>query len=192
MFWPRLQLTRNEAERWSVYNEPGKVQKGVLYSAYAGELNINSQTPEDAETIQISRRARILALTASGDVHNVEVQISDSSGEQYTMGYTPMTNLLTGMNMDPRGYDVFNAAAGTGTVKRLSLGMVFGGAFCLAPHVFEPNIVLLPNQSLSFKGRALNPTTPLPKYNPGNVNEVVRDGRAFLSFVLHVWEFPIE
>lgn len=178
MYWPRLQLTKNESERWAIYSEPGKVQRAALYRAHSGELNLSPQISEDVETIQISRRARVFGLTCSGDVHNIAIQMYDSAGEQYTMGFTPIGNLLCGSNLDMRGMQK----------ARLQLGMVFGDVFSLAPHIFEPNIVLLPNQSLSIKGKTLNPPTTLPKYG----SETALEGRAHLSFTVHVWEFPIE
>lgn len=192
MYWPRLQLTKSETERWATYSEPGKAQRAALYRAHAGELNITSQISEDVETIQISRRARVMGLTCSGDVHNVAIQLYDSAGEQYTMGFTPLGNLMCGTNVDSRGMHVFDTANNPSGPKRLALGMLFGDPFSIAPHIFEPNIVLLPNQSLSIKGKALNPPQPLPKFNAGNGAELLREGRVHVSFTIHVWEFPIE
>lgn len=185
MYWPRLRLTAEEMTRWTPYYEPNKLQRGVLYRAYNGEINLDSQTKEDTENIQISRRARILALTASGDVHNMEITISDSGGEQYTMGFTPMVNLLMGMNVDPRGMATFNTTINpTLDPRRLALLNVFSGAFYIAPHIFEPNIVLDANQTLIVKGRNL---VQLQLTEPEDTNP-----SSHVSFNLHVWEFPVE
>lgn len=194
MNWQRLQLTNEESKRWTVYSDPSKLQRPVLYRTYAGELNLNTTTPEDIENVQISRRARVMGLTASGDIHNMEISIYDSSGEQYTMNFAPLANLLMGLNVDPRGLALFKADEmfSGSNPKRLGLGMVHGSTFCLAPHIFEPNILLLPNQTLSVKGRALNPPSTLPKFNNANVNETAYEGQVHVSFNLHVWEFPIE
>jgi hypothetical protein len=190
MFWPRLQLTKLESERWAIYSEPDKLQRPALYRAYAGELSISSSKPEDIENIQISRRARVFALTASGDVHNTEVQIYDSAGEQYTMGYIPMSNLLPGLNVDPRGLATFTQPDPS-VPKKLALGQVFGIPINLAPHVFEPNIVLLPNQTLSFKARAAFPTGLLPNFSESDPSPQ-KEEKLHVSFALHVWEFSIE
>lgn len=184
MFCPRLQLTSEESRKWIPYSEPGKVQKNVLYRIYNGELNLSETNIEDSENIQISRRARVFALTASGDVPNVEVSIYDSTGEQYTPGgFVPLTNLLLGTNLDYRGTLKFDTVAG-GTGNAM-LG-VFASPHTGAPHIFEPNIVLLPNQTLTVKGRAMNPlgTLPVQANIPNQSNHV--------SFNFHVWEFPLE
>lgn len=195
-YWPRLQLTSSEQQRWAVYSQPGKAARAVLYRAYAGELRITTTTPEDAENIQISRRARVFAMTASGDVHNVEIAISDSSGEQYTMGFTPMTNLLMGLNADPRGMAIFGGQPtwAQNAVVGFPLGAMVGSPGCVAPHVFEPNIVLAPNQTLNIKGRALLPTRTLIKQTAPDVDnsETAHEEVVHLSFTLHAWEFPIE
>lgn len=186
MYWPRLQLTSKEAKRWAAYYEPDKLQRAVIYRVYNGEINLNNIVKEDIENIQISRRSRVIALTASGDVHNTEIQLYDSGGEQYIMGWTPMSNLLLGGIGDPRGMATNNAAldpyfAG----RRLAYGMVFGAAFTVAPHIFEPSIVLDPNQTISIKGRNMKTLAP-PSNQTGN------PGASHVSFCLHVWEFPIE
>ena len=192
MYWPRLQLTQGEARRWAVYAEPKKLQRAALYRAYAGELRVTPTVQEDTESIQISRRSRVFAMTASGDVHNFEVTIYDSSGEQYTMGYVPMCNLLLGMNADPRGFPSWGDGPFLPGLGKLPLGTVGGTPYCMSPHVFEPNIVLAPNQLLNFKGRALNPPQLLPKLNPSDAAEIQVSEFVHLSFCIHVWEFPLE
>jgi len=196
MYWPRLQLTEAELQKWSVYSQPGKIQRPVLYRAYAGELRITTTTPEDSENIQIARRSRVFAMTASGDVHNVEIQLVDSSGEQYTMGWTPMSNLLMGTNVDPRGMAIFAGQATWAQNASLGflLGSMVGNPYAAAPHIFEPNIVLAGNQTLNVKGRAMLPTRTLPKATaPDNDNsETAHEEIVHLSFVMHAWEFPLE
>jgi len=189
MFWPRLRLTKAEAARWIEYNNPDVKQKGVIYRTYAGEIALSTTNKEDTENLQISRRARCFALTASGDVNNIEVQIYDSAGEQYTMGFLPVSLLLLGAVPDfrsvPQIYGQTNW--GIGATFEMVAGFV-NGADTVAPHIFEPNIVLDPNQTISIKGRCMHalhdtdtitPSTPVPE-------------TALLCFNLHVWEFPIE
>lgn len=190
MYWPRFRLTKSESQRWTAYSNPDSKQKQVLYRTYAGELQLSTTNKEDAENLQIARRARVFALTASGDVNNIEVQIYDSSGEQYTMGFIPVSNLLLGAVPDFRSLPIL--AQPQFTIQPPGaygwLGGIIGGADTVAPHIFEPNIVLQPNQTLSIKGRcmhALTDTTPAGSYSA--VPET-----ATLCFNVHVWEFPIE
>lgn len=184
MYWPRLQLTKREQERWAPYYEPQNIQRGVLYRAYYGELNFNTVNFEDIENVQISRRARIFAMTVSGDVHNTSVEIFDSSGEQYTMGQTPLANMFMGLNSDPRGAGSFNPVLDPlFLTRRLTMGAVYGQFINLAPHVFEPNIVLEPNQTLSVRGRNL---ITIQDTSEGELPT------SHLSFCFHVWEFPVE
>lgn len=190
MYWPRLQLTKRESERWAPYFDPSKLQRAVIYRLYNGEINLTSTIKEDTENIQISRRARVFALTASGDIHNTELTIYDSGGEQYTMGFSPMANLLLGGIPDPRGLGTFNTALSPYYAgRRLSWASVFGLAASQAPHIFDPNIVLDPNQTLSFKGR--NMKTLAAVANAGSPNNG-RAGASHVSFNVHVWEFPVE
>jgi hypothetical protein len=189
MYWPRLQLTSKEAARWAPYFDPNKLQRAVIYRVYNGEINLNTITKEDTENIQISRRARVLAMTASGDVHNVEIQIFDSGGEQYTMGFTPMQNMLLGANGDPRGMGTFNVAlAPYYPARRISYGALFGIPYNVAPHIFDPNIVLDPNQTLSIKGRNMKQLSAVANGDVQNANA----GTSHVSFCLHCWEFPVE
>ncbi len=182
MYWPRLRLTADEATKWTPYSSPKLLQKNVIYRAYAGEVILDMTNKEDTETIQISRRSRVFAMTASGDVFNIEMQIYDSVGEQYTMGWVPVSNMILGTAADFRGFANFQPAFGL--PAGVPVGYVFGAA-SVAPHVFEPNIVLDPNQTLSFKARTMNALTALPA-DP-QTNET-----SLLSFVVHVWEFPVE
>ena len=191
MYWPRLQLTKRESERWASYYEPNKMQRAVLYRAYNGELNFTSVIKEDTENIQISRRSRIFAITASGDVHNTEVQIFDSGGEQYTMGFTPLMNLFLGNIGDPRGSASFNPLLdGFFLTRRIAFGSAFGMYYSVAPHVFDPNIVLEPNQTLSIKGRNMVTLRNATAQEPDNFVDL--PPTSHVSFNFHVWEFPVE
>jgi len=182
MYWPRLRLTAEEALRWTPYSSPKLLQKNVIYRAYAGEVILDMTNKEDSETLQISRRSRVFALTASGDVFNIELQIYDSVGEQYTMGFVPVGNLLLGTAADFRGFA--NSVPASGADPGVNTNFI-SCAYSIAPHIFEPNIVLEPNQTLTIKARTMNTLTTLPEFPL--VNEV-----SLLSFVLHVWEFPVE
>jgi len=199
MYWPNLQLTKQEALTHAVYAEPGKSQRAVKYRVYTGEVNITPTITEDIENIQISLRTRIMALTASGDIHNVEVEIYDSTGERYTMGFTPLTNLFPGTARDPRGEllnqflnryaTAFSVPPNTYSVYGNTLGLAGNGGMVMAPHVLEPNIVLASNQQLSIKARALVPPRTL---NPAHVGDTPRQERFTVEFCLHTWAFTNE
>jgi hypothetical protein len=99
-----------------------------------------------------------------------EVQISDITGEQYTTDFMPLSGLLGGWNIDPRSNENFTVTPGgfvTGTV-----GPNVGS---FTPCLFEPNILLAPNQTISVTGRPINPTITAPLH---------------VSLNFHVWEFP--
>jgi len=180
MFWPRFRLTPDEHKyngkyEGELYTDPQtKVQRSkphVLRRIYAGELVLSPTIRQDVETLQISRRCRVMGLTASGDVNQVEIQITDITGEQFTTDFIPMCDLIGGSNWDPRG-SLFYQNPPTATVG-LDTGYVFNNT-TYAPFIFEPNIVLAPNQTLSFTARFIDPTRQY----------------SLVSFCLHVYEFP--
>lgn len=195
MYWPRFRLTKEESQRWAVYSSPDAKQKGVLYRTYAGEIALSTTNREDSEPIQISRRARVMAFTASGDVHNIEIKITDSAGEQYTMGWVPVSNMLLGAAPDfrsmiiPGGNPIYSLGGSAGFILGFIPG-VMGGADTVAPHIFEPNIVLDPNQTITIQGRSMH---QLVQGSVASDPEIpVYAQTATLSFNLHVVEFPLE
>ncbi len=192
MYWPRFRLTKAEAQRWCVYSSPDSKNKAAVYRIYAGELQLSTTNKEDTENMQISRRSRVFAFTASGDVNNIEIQIYDSAGEQYTMNFIPVSNLLLGSNPDFRGVPLVGGPlAAVNLEPRLGLnpyGLIYGDT--VAPHIFQPNIVLDPNQTLSIKGRCMHGLTDSDFTTPGVGTSFSQT--ATLSFNLHVWEFPLE
>jgi hypothetical protein len=194
MYWPRFRLTKSEAKRWCVYSAPDKKEKNVLYRVYAGEIALSTTNKEDTENMQISRRARVFGFTCSGDVHNIELSIFDSAGEQYTMGFIPASLLVLGNVPDFRSINFTDGALATITgVPVNTIGFSSQHVFAMdsqAPHIFEPNIVLDPNQTLSVKGRAMYGLADVPTRASPTIN--ARPGTANLAFNIHVWEFPLE
>jgi len=193
MYWPRFRLTKAESARWCVYNNPDAKQKAVIYRIYAGELVLSTTNKEDTENLQISRRARVFAFTASGDVNNIEVQIYDSAGEQYTMGFVPVSNMLLGAVPDFRSVPIVSPvlAAINNAPPNFPGGWIPGlvtSSDTVAPHIFEPNIVLDPNQTLSIKGQCMHALHDT--FNDPSIPAVPE--QAVLSFNIHVWEFPLE
>ncbi len=171
--WPRFKLTPEEDKFSSKYEEPNSTKHIVLRRFYPGELNITPTIRQDQETFQISRRTRVFGFTVSGDINLIEIQITDITGEQFTTDFIPIVNMIGGSIADPRQMEVFaNAPPLAGG---LPTGFVVLPSFSLAPHIFEPCIVLAPNQTLSIAGRAIDPTMPGPLH---------------VEMCLHVWEFP--
>ncbi len=174
MYWPRFRLTPQEAQYSSIYEAPNITQKHVLRRIYAGEVALSAVVREDIETFQISRRARVFGITGSGDLNQMEVKIADITGEQYTTDFVPWSLLLGGSVYDPRGAAAFNPnfnAAPNGQ----STGFVFTGYETYIPYIFEPNVVIAPNQTMTFTVRPANPD---------------RAETLHVSFCIHVWEFP--
>lgn len=176
MSWPRFKLTGEESKYCQKYDDPTKPLQPVIRRIYPGTLTITSTIRQDTDVVQIARRSRIHAFTASGDVNLIEIQIIDSSGEQYTSDFIPIADFLCGSNWDPRsvgftrGWSGINGEA-PGNVK-VSSGYYF-------PFVFEPSIVLAPNQTLSFNARLINPAMATEEGD-----------QAHVDYCLHVWEFP--
>lgn len=170
--WPRFKLTQEESKYCSKYEgETGK--QHVLRRIYYGVLNLTSTIRLDTETFQIARRARLFALTASGDVNLVEVQITDITGEQFNTDFTPLSDLLCGTNWDPRSTGFYNSGIQSSVGLATSAFLVGGRTY--TPFVMEPAIVLAPNQTVSIQGRMIDPE---------------RQGPAHVSMTFHAWEFP--
>lgn len=165
--WPRMQLTTQEAQFSSKYEDPRSAKSRVLRRIYTNQLDINASLRADAVLFQISRRCRVFAITASGDIPNFLVELVDSTGEQYTAGPVPLSCLLTGWHSDP----LDNGGVVWPSVNGFAIAPVENGLF-----VQEPNIVLAPNQALNIN---VTPT------NPG---DLVTSFRVEIS--LHVYEFP--
>lgn len=174
MYWPRFRLTPEEAKYNSKYEEPGKPKIPVIRRIYPGELNITPSIRQDQETFQISRRSRLFGMTGSGDVNQLEVQIIDITGEQFTTDFVPLQLLLGGPSWDPRSIEFYNPIF-LGPPNGLRTGFVVVMHPTLTPHIFEPNITLAPNQTVSFVARPIDPG---------------RTGPIHVDLCLHVWEFP--
>ena len=171
--WPRFRLTKEESKYNSKYEEPGKSKMPVLRRIYAGELNITTTIRQDSETFQISRRSRLFGITASGDIYAMKIKISDISGEQYTTDYIAMSNLiLGGTAFDPRSNEIFNPLFNI--TPGISTGLV-SGYYTWAPFIFEPSLVMAPNQTVTVDAQPINPE---------------QEGPLHVDLCFHVWEFP--
>jgi hypothetical protein len=166
MYWPRLILTPEE-EKWSTkYFDPTTNRRGVLRRIYQGSLEINETQRNPIWNFQIARRCRVFGLTGIGDVDQLRMQFQDASGEQYYVN--PIL-----------GTQVFGGWAASGlqpTLPNLNTPQrSVGLTMYLCPFIFEPNIVLRPNQVLNIIGEPVLPYA----------------GQAYrIDLAIHVWEFP--
>jgi hypothetical protein len=166
MYWPRLILTPEEQQYATKYYDPKKAKRGVLRRFYQGSLETNSTIRTPFWNFQIARRCRVFGFTGIGDVDQIRIQFQDSSGEQYFVNPLLGTQVLGGW-----------AASGlqAGLPNLTSNARSVGLTTSLCPFIFEPNIVLKPNQTLNITGEPVLPY----------------DGTAYrMDFCIHVWEFP--
>ena len=167
--WPRLRLTPEEAayvQKYTAQTKPGVANKpGVIRRMYPGTLIIDATVRTPIYQFAIARRCRVFAINFAGDLNCFNLQIEDSAGEQFQI--TPMSSphFQAGPNDLPIG------TYGSPPVA----GPVFPG-MVLGPGVFDPNIRLLSNQTLSVRGQAVADATVIPE--------------ARIDFTLFVWEFP--
>lgn len=173
MYWPRLHLTDEEKRHSQKYYDPNRKGRGVLRRLYPGALVLTQQERAPTFSFQIARRCRVFGWTVSGDIARFKIQISDVTGEQHTSDSVRVTHLVTGYNAAPQG--VFPLPDAAPHQPPLA-------AVAAVPYIFEPNIVLSPNQTLNFRGEQTEPRTTV-----GDPPEGI-DYR--IDFVLHVWEFP--
>ncbi len=162
MFWPRCQLTPEESKWVSKYFDPN-LRRHVIRRTYNGFLSLTSVQRQPTFPFQIARRARIFALTASGDISQFRIQVQESAGEQYFAEPVAASNIFGGYNQMP------------GSAIYPNFTQVLGFPFTTSPFVLEPNIVLRPNQVLMLIGQEQAPYAGI-------------DYRMEVCF--HVWEYP--
>lgn len=201
-YWPNLELTAYEKQFVSEYKsrrpvkdpktgkqkidpqtgEPVWLEKpGVLRRLYKVLLNSvpaplvpGLETQHLEGVVQISRRARVFALTFAGDVNYWQLQISTASGEQFTPrlagGQFPIVTAMTsGVLWNIFATDMVEPPIITlpGDISADQL------AWGLHPLVIDPNWELSPNEQLIFSGAVPDP-----------------DILSVLEIGVHVWEFP--
>lgn len=149
MFWPRVHVPNRLAKLgWKKYRDPNTGNAAPFRRMYAGHLEINQTEQNPLWPFQIAREAHVLAITAIGDLHQMRIQLKDSSGETYFteptlasavfggFSYSGAQDPLTGMPLLP---------------SRTGLN------FTVCPFVFEPNLILLPNQVLNIQASPIRP-----------------------------------
>lgn len=165
MYWPRLRLTPTEKKYLGKYWDPRTGRRGVLRRMYPGHLVLSNNARLPLFNFQISRRCRVFALTVSGDVDWFRLLIETVSGERHTAEEVYLSGLLTGYTQLPPGL------SGAPATSPTNQGLY------PTPYVFEPNILLMPNQSLRLQGSPVTTNT-------------LDQGDRRIDFTLHVWEFP--
>jgi len=164
--WPRFRLTKEEAKYNSKYDSPGS-KPAVLRRIYPGFLELSQEVRSPTYTFQISRRCRIMGFTVSGDCQYFRIEFVDITGEQFTSGPIYLPNLIGGwtQNVLSNVYPVFTT------------DLINPDKHYHYPYIFEPNIVLAPNQTLTVNGSQI-------------INFQQGDPTKRIDFCLHVYEFP--
>lgn len=182
--WPELDLTDSEREFVRYYTDGDK--PGVLRRTY--RILLANQAipaagilmPRFIDNLQISRRARVFGLTFAGDTSIWWLEIKTASGEQLTPP-NPLAAQLVPPN--PSGCLVSSMTPGTPWNVSAQVSNFPGSAVVgvdqwqSGPLLLEPNLILVPNETLIFTG-----TPVLPAAHP--------DAVVALEIGIHVWEFP--
>lgn len=184
-YWPRLILTDEEKEWCVKYYDPNNPKPFVKRRMYPGFLQLTEQQRNPIQSFNIARRSRVFGIDFAGDLPQFKIRLKDVTGEEYTPDAVPPNLLVSGSG--------FNAMAlwyGNTIVNSTAL-YPFRGALATGryqnSYIFEPAIILAPNQTLTVEGQESQPpvtVTPDPPLLP----ETIAPFR--LDMTLHVWEFP--
>jgi hypothetical protein len=151
--WPSFKLTAAERRAGATkYGNPSTGAKGCRRSIYYGALQLSETQRQPSFSFRIARRSRVIGMTASGDLPQFLLQLSDSSGEQYFADYISATNLFGGYCASPGGVYYPNDYRPNSTNKAPSTNNNLTTNFTAGPKLFEPNIVLRSNQTLLING----------------------------------------
>lgn len=178
-YWPRFKLTNYEAKYVTKYSSPDDNRRGVLRRFYPGYLELNATTRLPTFAFNIARKSRVFGMSMSGDISKFRITISDATGEQYTVGQVNADLMMPGgLALVPgANFDLGSLAQGTLAA--------FMPGFNNDIHIFEPNISLAPNQTLTVQGFETEPygysPIPIEDEEPANYR---------IDFVMHVYEFP--
>lgn len=210
--WPKLQLTDFEKQFVSVYavhDSGGNVLKpGVLRRSYRLQLASQAQREKNIpaqkliDQIQISRRARIFAITFSGNTDCFRLKVANSNGTQYTnpanrsQQYPVVSSLVAG--------SYYNALALGGKVQPLAQAHASTATDAIGPNpgfvashlaglqampwIIEPNWITQPNETLIFQGWDITPAWSTTVDANGVTASVTPP--SVLNIELFAWEFP--
>lgn len=196
--WPNLELSDYERKFVRIYKDGNK--PGVLRRTYKVVLNSPAQPSKNLPVeqlggqIQIARRARVFALTFSGNTDSWRLNITNASGTTYTVkdprkhqdpivscmvpGNT--SNAVSLGNLTPP----LTGAASDGVGPSLEDSSLFSNQSQPFPLLIDPNWVLMPNETLIFNG------TPIPVTVFTSGDQTITPPLT-LTIGIHVWEFPV-
>lgn len=183
--WPKLELTdweRQYVRPYKTANHPGVLRRTYERTISNNPDIVGATGIMPSADIQISRRARVFALTFSGGVSNTRIRITNASGTLYTVpdsrtaqdpyvsalvGGTPyMFGSYIGGKTDPIDQGINTELA----TPMIVLSGEYGAL------LIDPNWVLMPNETLIFNGNWDDLAGPPPT--------------VVLNIAIHVWEFP--
>lgn len=162
-YMPRLRLTPYEKQFSEKYYDPTKLGMGVKRRMYPAHLELTAIQRTPLAQFQISRYCRVFALTAAGDIEQFKVEISTNAGELHTQGPVELSMLLGGYSQSPLG------------LFPTLLAQPPNAGWTSNAYVFEPSLILLPNETLAVRGSQID-------------DFLATNFR--VDMVLHVWEFP--
>lgn len=173
-----LKLTKEE-ERWNSYRGENGLPM-VLDQSYPYSASITSARQTASVPHFTARRARVKAITWTGDVNGLKVNISTSTGEKLTVapchipllsGHSPFSTYTRSPLVAGYPSTILGAAAPT---RAFAPSWIFE---------LDPNLVLASNVTLSFDYSLedISPTGDLT-LNAG--------GTYTVSWMVHQWEFP--
>ena len=173
-----FKMTKEE-ERWCSYRgENGRPPVKVRMYPYTSTINSSKQTSSVPHFT--SRRARVHAITWTGDVYGLNVSISTATGEKITVAPCHIP-LLTGHSP----FSTYTRSTLIAGYPSTSLGAIAPTRVFAPSWRFDidPNIVLPSNVTLQFDYslQDISPTGDLV-LNAG--------GTYTLSWVVHQYEFP--
>lgn len=192
--WPTLELTEYEMQFVRVYKDdkyPGVLRRTyeVLFNTVADSNTPGLEAVKLMGQVQIARRSRVFALGFAGNLGSWRLQIETASGEQFTPkpaqadGYPVVSSLIAGSS--------WNGLAALGDQPVVSgletpagnLVTMFNGSYAKGPLLIDPNWELSPNETLIFRGTAIEnqATTEFPMSGTA---------QKLLAISVHVWEFP--
>lgn len=184
-YYPRLVLTPEEKEWCCKYYDPYNPKPAVLYRMYPGVLELNSTQRNPIFPFEISRRCRIWGLDMAGDIRQMRLEMQETAGEQYLANPIEPALLLTGANEDVQSSSWIQTIANNpdNFPVRGSRG---DGDWYPQTAIFDPNIVLRPNQTLTLRGEQTQ--DPVAVVDAPPFDDELAPFR--IDFTLHVWEFP--
>lgn len=186
--WPKLELSdweRRFVRPYSTQTRDPKTGKlvrlpGVLRRAYPRTVSNDTDIAPPSQQLQIARRARVLALTFSGDISYTRLQITNASGTTYTIRdarttVDPYVSALIAGSLWMNGSALGGKPAFATIPNSAAELTLIDSHEQAAPLLIDPNWVLMPNETLIF-----NATFDVDS------DTAVR----ILNIGIHVWEFP--